>query len=177
MIKTLTMFRFLGAAVIVAAAALAACGGDSKDDEEESSSASSSTQVAGRTLSDCDYAKQLAASLGRFTNSVTALPTSPGSKEDANKTFAAIDADISQTIAELKSYKLSGDMAKVNSGMVAIFEDFKRQIPEIKTAAETGNAAKVAEITAKIDTNFATSLDKIQKENKATIDKLDKCAV
>lgn len=69
---------------------------------------------------------------------------SRASKADADKAFAALDVEINKLITDLQSYKLSGDMQKLNDAMIGSFPDFQKLLPDLKRAASAGDVAKVA---------------------------------
>lgn len=129
--------------------------------------------VAGKKVSDCTYAKALVQSLKTFT---TSLPTATtASSQDAIASYNTFNTQLTGLINQLKSYQLSPDVAKVNAGVISVFQDMQSQLAALTTAAQAGDVAKITDTTTKITQDLLPRLDAIQQQNKATMDKLNKC--
>ena len=136
----------------------------------------SGAAAGGRKLNDCQYATALVRSLEKFT---TALPSSAasgsGGKEAAIKAFDTFDGELAALVAELKSYRLSADVARVNAGVVSVFEDARKLIPELKTAVGRGDVVSLTQVSAKLTEDIFPRLDAIQTANQRAMDRLNKC--
>lgn len=178
--------------LVIAGVFLVACGGSANpssgaDPGSNPSAASVSTSsasvgssgaatVGSIKLSDCQYAAKFTDSLQVFTTNMQKVGgTSVASGADADSAFAAMDAEVAKLIADLRSYKLSGDVQKLNDAMVGIFTDFQKTLPDLKSAAMAGDAAKVAQVGTKFQTELGPRFEKLAKENKGAADKLDTC--
>lgn len=169
----MTRFWISAGLLVFAAATLVACGGDAKDGTN-TSSRTTSPPAAGEKLSDCDYATVLLTSLETFSTSVPSVTTF-GNKAAALRAFDTFDGELGALVSGLKSYQLSSDVAKVNSGVVAIFEDTRKQLPELKGAVVSGDTARLTTVGDTLSQGIFARLDTIEQQHQGTMDKLDRC--
>jgi hypothetical protein len=172
----------VAAAVALIGALIAGCGGSGDTPADGGSgtlpSATASDARAAETrLNDCEYARALGRSLGRFTAAVPAFGTaSITDKDGVVRALDAFDGELAALISELRSYQLSADIARVNDGVAQVFADARAQLPAVRSAVASGDVARLTAAATTLTTEVFPELDRVQAENKAAIERLDKCA-
>lgn len=171
------------ALVALLGALLAGCGGnggtpaDGRESGTFPSATASDTRGSGARLNDCEYARALGRSLERFTGAVPAFGTaSVTDKDGVVRALDAFDGELADLIGELRGYQLSADVAQVNNGVTQVFEDARAQLPAVRSAVVSGDVARLTAAATTLTTEVFPGLDRVQAENKAAIERLDKCA-
>lgn len=189
----MSKFGLPAALILLAAAILAGCGSGNESHVNVSTRTAKATAVSaeaakatavsteaakaaatGNRLSDCNYATALVKSLGTFTTSLPD-PTTFTTADDAIKSYNTFGDQLTSLISQLQSYQLSPDVAKVNSDAISIFADTKGQIAELTSAAQAGDTAKLTDVSTTITQDILPRLNTVQQQNKATVDRLNKC--
>ena len=179
----LTRVWFAVAAIALLCVMLAGCGGKNDipaADREAGASPSAtaaSTLAGGMRLNDCEYANALVRAMGRFTAAVP--PFGTASVVGPNGVIRALDAfdgELVALIGELRGYRLTADVARVNDGVVRVLEDTRSQLPEMRSAVESGDVARLTTAATTLTGGVFPRLDSIQSENKGALDRLNRCA-
>ncbi|MGH2602569.1 MAG: hypothetical protein ACRDJ9_24695 [Dehalococcoidia bacterium] len=168
----MTRFWIPAALLVVTGATLLACGGDTKAGAGTSGDAGAT--IAGRKLSDCEYATALLKSLETFSASAPSL-TTIANTETALQAFDTFDSELGTLIGELQSYRLSAEVAAVNNGVITIFEDARKQIPELKGAIRSGDTTRLTTAGVTLSQGIVPRMEAIQQQHPRVMDKLNQC--
>lgn len=172
----------VAAAIAFLGALLAGCGGngDAPTGGREAgmlTATASGDLAGGARLGDCEYANVLVRSLERFTKAVPPFGTDRvAGKVAVIQALDAFDGELAALTGELRGYRLNADTARVNDGVVRVFEDARSQLPALKSAVESGDVAMLTTAAKTLTGEVFPRLDTVQTENKATLDRLNKCA-
>ena len=75
----------------------------------------------------------------------------------------------------MKGYRLSGDVAKVNTAFIGFFEEFRTQLPAVRASARSGDIASLERLSASFGEDLDTKLETILQNNQEVFDKLSTC--
>ena len=164
------------ALALMLAATLVACGGDTKDDKTASTTGDNEVSGARTKLDDCAYARQLNVDIGRFASSLPDTSTaSISSTDQALQALDTLDTELGTFITQMKGYRLSGDVAKVNTAFIGFFEEFRTQLPAVRASARSGDIASLERLSASFGEDLDTKLETILQNNQEVFDKLSTC--